>query len=108
MNLIETADDDRLICIEIQGGIYGLPQAGILDFNDLEKHLAPHGYEPAQHAPGPWMSKEQNITFSLVVDNFRIKCNSLNNLQHLINSVKAKHTITVDMTGNSHTGVTLK
>ena len=88
--------------------MYGLPQAGRLAFNDLVQYLAPYGCAHVQHTPGVWINKKQNITFTLVVDDFVIKHNLPHNMQHLIDALKAKHTIAVDMTGNLHIEVALK
>ena len=71
------------------------------------KKLVPYGCTHVQHTPGLWINKEQNATFSLVVDVFGIKYDSLNNFHYLINTHKVKHTIVVDMTGNSCIGVAL-
>ena len=106
--LREIVDKDRFICIENQGEIYGLPQAGLLEFNDLAKHLVPYGHAHVQHTPGSWTNKEQNITCSLAVNDLGINHNSLNNPQRLINAFKVKHTIAVDMTDNLCTGDALK
>ena len=43
---------DGYVCWEIQGGMCGLPQAGILAHRKLKKHLKPCGYEPVVFAPG--------------------------------------------------------
>jgi hypothetical protein len=40
------------VLIEISKGMYGLPQAGILAFNQLKTHLSTHGYAPCTHTPG--------------------------------------------------------
>ena len=53
------------------------------------------------------MNKEQNTTFTIIVDDFGTKHNSLNNLHYLTNDLKAKHATTVDMTGNTCINVTL-
>ena len=59
--------------IEIQRGIYGLPQAGIFANNQLIKLLEPKGYYQCRHTPGLWRHKCRPILFSLVVDDFGIK-----------------------------------
>jgi hypothetical protein len=45
--LIELAQDGK-VYIEIQKGIYGLPQAGILTNELLQRNLAKYGYRPTQ------------------------------------------------------------
>ena len=78
-NLREIADADGFVCIEIQGGIYGLRQAESSSFNDLVKHLVPYGHAPVQCTPGVWTNKK-NVMFTLFVDDFGRKHNSLHNL----------------------------
>ena len=40
------------VLVEIQKGMYGLPQAGRIAYDKLVKHLAPHGYHPCPRTPG--------------------------------------------------------
>jgi hypothetical protein len=50
-NLIELAQDGK-VYIEIQKGMYGLPQARILANELLQHNLAKDGYQPTQHTHG--------------------------------------------------------
>jgi hypothetical protein len=50
---LELAHDGR-IYIEIQKGVYDLPQAGILANNVLQQRLALDGYRPTKHTHGLW------------------------------------------------------
>ena len=43
-NLQEKATKDGYVYIEVRKGMYGLPQAGLLAQNLLEKRLVKHGY----------------------------------------------------------------
>jgi hypothetical protein len=43
---------DGKVCIEIQKGMYGLPQAGILAKELLQQQLAQDGYRPTSHTHG--------------------------------------------------------
>jgi hypothetical protein len=45
---------DEHIYIEVQKGMYGLPQARILANLLLAKLLAPHGYRQTKSTPGIW------------------------------------------------------
>jgi hypothetical protein len=51
--LLELAHDGR-IYIEIQKGMYGLPQAGIITNELFQKRLALDGYRPTKHTHGLW------------------------------------------------------
>ena len=45
--------------------------------------------------------------FTLVVDDFGIKFNSLDYVFHLKNALEIKYTVTLDLTGSSYVGVLL-
>jgi hypothetical protein len=47
-DLLELSQDGK-VYIEIQKGMYGLPQAGILANELLQRNLAKDGYRPTQH-----------------------------------------------------------
>ena len=78
--------------------MYGLPQAGFLANQLLEKRLATKGYYQCQHTPGLWCHVWKNITFCLVVDDFGIKVTNMHNMDHLINALKEHYTVAVNMT----------
>jgi hypothetical protein len=68
-DLIELAQDGK-VYISLQKGMYGLPQAGILANEVLQRNLAKDGYLPTQHTHGFWKHNTHPISFSLVVDDF--------------------------------------
>jgi hypothetical protein len=71
-DLIKLAQDIK-VYIEIQKGMYGLPQADILANELLQHNLAKDGYRPTQHTHGIWTHDTCPISFSLVVDDFGVK-----------------------------------
>jgi hypothetical protein len=64
---------DGWVYIEIQKGMYGLKQAGLLASQLLQTRLAPFGYYPARHTPGLWLHRTLLISFTLVLDDFAVK-----------------------------------
>jgi hypothetical protein len=62
------------VYIEIRKDMHGLKQAGFLSNQLLQTLLAPFGYHPARDTPGLWLHKTRPISFSLVVDDFAVKC----------------------------------
>jgi hypothetical protein len=64
---------DGKVYIGIQKGMYGLPQAGILANELLQRNLAKDGYRPTTHTHGLWTHDTRSISFSLVVDDFGAK-----------------------------------
>jgi hypothetical protein len=51
-NLRNKATPDGYVYCEIQKGMYGLPQAGIITQQLLEERLEKHGYRQSQTTPG--------------------------------------------------------
>jgi hypothetical protein len=87
--------------------MYGLPQAGILAFNQLKTHLATHNYAPCTHTPGLWTHSNRNITFTLVVDDFGIKYTNRDDAIHLLTALEELYTVTTDWTGSLYLAMTL-
>jgi hypothetical protein len=71
-NLMELTQDGK-VYIKIQKGLYGLPQAGILANELLQRNLAKDGYRPTQHTHGLWKHDTRPVSLSLVVDDFGVK-----------------------------------
>lgn len=67
------------VLVEIQRGMYGLPQAGRLAWEKLVKVLAPYGYKPANCTAGLWRHESWPTRFALVVDDFGIKYEGMEN-----------------------------
>jgi hypothetical protein len=61
------------VYIEIQKGMNGLPQAGILTNELLQHNLTKDGYRPMTHTHGLWTHDTRPISFSLVVDDIGVK-----------------------------------
>ena len=97
---------DRIM-VEIQKGMYGLPQAGRLAYIKLLDNLATHGYVRAGLTPGLFKHKTRKTIFSLVVDDFGVKYSTLDDAHHLINSLQQHYPITIDWTGKIFLGIHL-
>ena len=87
-NLHDKATPNGYVYCEIQKGMYGLPQAGIIAHQLLEERLKKHGYHQSQTTPGLWKHDTQPISFSLVVDDFGVKYVGKENAQHLLDTVQ--------------------
>jgi hypothetical protein len=101
---------DGHIYIEVQKGMYGLPQADILTNLLLVKRLArlaPHGYRQTKSTPGLWAHDTLPVTFSLVVDDFGVNYEGLANAHHLIDALEQHYIISKDWTGSLYCGITL-
>ena len=100
--------NDGKVLVEIQKGMYGLPQAGRLAYDKLVKHLAIYGYVPCKRTPGLWQHITKDTKFTLVVDDFGIKYHSHANAEHLIAAIKDGYECTVDWDGALYCGISLE
>jgi hypothetical protein len=99
---------DGHVYIEVQKGMYGLPQAGILENQLLARRLAIHGYHQTKFTPGLWRHVTHPIQFTLVVDDFGVQFVGKEHAQHLIDALEADYTLSKDWTGGLYCGITLK
>jgi hypothetical protein len=106
-DLIELTQD-RKVYIKIQKGMYGLPQAGILANELLQRNLAKDGYRPTPHTHGLWKHDTRPISFSLVVDDFGVKYVGREHAEHLMESIKKNYNIPSDWNGSAYCGLTLE
>ena len=85
------------VYIEINKGMYGLPQSGKIANDKLTIHLARFGYHPYKRTPGLWSHQTRPIQFSLVVDDFAVKYERKENLNHLLKMLESKNEMTIDL-----------
>jgi hypothetical protein len=105
-DLAKLAQDGK-VYIEIQKGMYGLPQAGILANELLQRNLTQDGYRPMTHTHGLWPHDTRLISFSLVVDDFEAKYIGREHAEHLMTCIKKNHSISSDWNGTAYCGLTL-
>jgi hypothetical protein len=86
-DLIKLAQDAK-VYTEIQKGMYGLHQAGILANELLQRNLAKDGYRPTQHTHGLWTHNTRPISFLLLVDDFGVKYVGRELAEHLMECIK--------------------
>ena len=104
--LRDKVSPDGHVYIEIQKGMYGLPQAGILAQELLEQRLNKHGYSQNKAVPGLWTHESRPISFTLVVDDFGVKYVGKENAMHLIRILKEHYEISEDWSGRKYIGIT--
>jgi hypothetical protein len=89
-NLLPLVSDGH-VYIEVQKGMYGLTQAGILTNQLLARRLAIHGYHQTKFTPGIWRHATRPIQFTLVVDDFDVKYVGKEHAQHLIDALETDY-----------------
>jgi hypothetical protein len=104
-DLIELSQDGK-VYIEIQKGMYGLPQAGILANELLQRNLYKDCYLPTQHTHGLWTHDTRPISFSLVVDDFGVKYVGREHAEHLMACIKKNYNISSNWNGGAYCGLT--
>ena len=85
------------VYIEIHKGMPGLTQAGEISHDRLKTHLEKYGYRPNRHTPALWTHTTRPISFTLVVDDFRVKYSGGRHLDHLIKALWEQYKITFDV-----------
>jgi hypothetical protein len=93
--------------VEIRKRMYGLPKWGQISNDRLTKFLAPHGYTPVPITPGLWKYKDRPTTFTLVVNDFGVKYTNQDDADHLMNTLKLLHSISINWTGDKYCGIQL-
>ncbi len=106
-NLKDIVDADGNIFCEVRRGMYGLPQAGIIAQELLEKRLHIAGYSQSKLTPGYWTHAWRPISFTLVVDDFGVKYINKDDVHHLLEILKKDYTCDTDWEGTRYLGLTL-
>ena len=93
---------------EIQKGMPGLKQAGIIAHERLSSHLRKHRCIQCKHTPSLWKHKHLKISFTLVADNLGIKHIGKETANHLLDALRKQYEISSDWIGQHHLGMDLK
>ena len=105
--LTDIATQEGYIYCEIQKGMYRLPQAGIIDQQLLYECLQKDGCHQSKNTPGLWQRDTCPISFSLVVNNFRVKHVGKENAQHLADTVQKYYKCSCDWEGECYCRLTI-
>ena len=106
-NLRDMETRDVYVYVKIQRGMYGLPHAGIIAQQLLEKRLNKAGYRQSKLTPGYWTHDWRPISFTLVVDDYGVKYVGKEHAEHLISVINQNYVTSVDWTGSRYIGLTL-
>jgi hypothetical protein len=106
-NLLDIVDSKGFVMIRVEKGMYGLPYAGIIAQQLLEKRLRAHGYTQSDKTPGFWRHESRPICFSLIVDDFGVKYVGKEHAEHLIKVLEEFYVVEKDWEGKKYCGITL-
>ena len=113
-NITKQYDLRSLVCpnswiyMEIRKSMPGIKQAGCITNDRLKIHLTQSLYVPVPRIPSLWKHMTHDITFSLVFDDFGVKCFGKENDDHLIQSLKNQYAISMDWTGSLFCGINIQ
>ena len=68
--------------------MYRLLQVCILAHYKLKQHLIYFSYQPVPFIAGLWVNEEQNISFTLIVNDFKVKYTDMKNVKYLIDALE--------------------
>ena len=71
------------VYIKIKQGMYGLKESGVLANKLLKERLSTYGYYECNYTPGLYKHVWRPIMFSLVVDDFGVKCEGIQHAKYL-------------------------
>ena len=80
---LKDLEEDGNVYVQVDKTIYGLPQAGRLSNDALITKLAADDYAQSKRTPGLFLHKARPISFTLVVDDFGVKCVGREHAEHL-------------------------
>ena len=72
--LRDMADSNGSVHIQANRGMYGLTKAGLLANELLENRLNKRGYRQSKLVPGFWTHYWRSVQFTLLEDDFGVKC----------------------------------
>eukprot|EP00804_Cyclotella_cryptica_P026336 CCRYP_007671-RA/>CCRYP_007671-RA protein AED:0.18 eAED:0.21 QI:0/0/0/1/0/0.33/3/0/1086 len=98
---------DGYVYVLIQKEMYGLPQAGIIAQQLLEKRLALKGCRQSSITPGFWKHDWRPISFTLCVDNFGVKYVGIKHAHHLLQTLNEHYETSQDWKGERYLGLTI-
>ena len=81
-NLHDLVNVNMHVCAEVRSGIHGSPQVGRLAHEDLVSNLSQCSHKPVKSTLGIWKHTNNGISFTLVVNDFGIKCHTMKSLNH--------------------------
>ena len=91
----------------INKGMYGLPQAGRIAFDQLSLLLSRHNFTAHITTTGLWTHISRPISFILCVDDFGVKYTSQPYALFLINILQSMYPITIDWNASHYLGLTI-
>ena len=106
--LNELATPNGFVYARVNKAWYGLKQAGKIAHDDLVQRLAEAGYKKAALVEGYFKHETRDIDFTLVVDDFLIRYQNKEDLEHLQQAIGKYYKLKVDLEAKQYVGINLK
>jgi hypothetical protein len=107
-NLTNIMETDGWCYVEIRRAMYGLKESGFIANQELKVVLTKQGYIPSKFTPGLFTHKTRKIAFSLVVDDFGVKYEKKEDMDHLFKTLGDRYPNKVDLKAEFYLGITIK
>ena len=104
-NLDEKTTREGYVYEEINRGMYGITQEGLIAQQLLGKGLNKKCYHQSEINPEIWKQKWRLICFSLCVDDFGVKYVGKHHAEHLMSVLKKYYKIPYDWEGKGYLGL---
>ena len=104
-NLKAKATRGGYVHMEIQRGVYGLPQVGLITQQLLEKRLNNQEYQQSKITLGLWTHDWRPICFSIYVNDFGVKYVGTQHAKHLMEVLQENYKISSDWKGKKYLGL---
>ena len=92
------------VYVQVDGCLYGLPQAGLLAEKKMKGILLAAGFVECPNAPCLFRHATRKISFTLVVDDFGICWRKKEDAEYLMTTLEAHYKMKTDWTGTSYLG----
>jgi hypothetical protein len=92
------------VLLQINFGIYGLPQSGLLAQKKLKTHLADHGYIESLFTPCHFTHATDPIEFVLIVDDLGISTVGDGPAERLFEVLRKRYPLKIDNSGSKFLG----
>jgi hypothetical protein len=86
-NLTDIMEADGWCYVEIRKKMYGLKEIGFIANQELKVVLTKQGYIPSKFTPGLFTHKTRQVAFSLLVDDFDVKYENKEDMDHLVKTL---------------------
>ena len=100
-------EPDGYVYCEVRKVMYRLKQATYLAFDNIVKFLAPHRYFPIYYSTSLLKHQTRPTVFTLCDEDFGIKYYSMEDVNHLINTIRKYFKLSIDWEGQNYLGLTL-